>query len=93
MATVLLTLFGITVVVKSVEFVLRGGRHDCKRKLAERTVRNALANSWKRSVLAVWGCVSAASWSRYGETSKSLGRVGRRSSERIRYVRRSDWND
>ena len=73
MATVLLTLFGIIVVVKSVEFVLRGGRHDCKRRLAERTVRNALANSWKRSVLAVWGCVSAASWSRYGGTSKSLG--------------------
>ena len=91
MATVLLTQVGlIVVVVKSVEFVLRGGRHYCKGKLAERTVRNALANSWKRSVLAVWGCVSAASWSRYGGTSNSSGRVGRRDLERIRYVRRSD---
>ena len=92
MATVLLTQVGliVVVVVKSVEFVLRGGRHDYKRKLVERTVRNALANSWKRSVLAVWGCVSAASWSRNGGTSNSSGRIGRRGLERIRYVRRSD---
>lgn len=55
MAAELLTL---VVVVKSVKFVLRRGRHDWKRERAQCTMHNALANSSKRSALAIWVRVS-----------------------------------
>ena len=54
----LLTLSGV-IAVKSVEFILRRGRHDCKMEGAERARPNTLANRSEGDMLDLWDRVSA----------------------------------